>query len=277
MILYNDYGDDMKKIRTVIIIFLIIFLARGIYLKENNSNEVNLKNDENFERSDDLSSGIKVIKDRARDNKDYAYIYENINKLPDDLVKLAAKREEALGFILGYLKGDKSLAKKSEEFDVNNPVKFYLQYDKRWGYSKYAGGLIATRGCMPTTLSMALSGCGIDKSPKEIAKYAEKNGYVDDGMSSWNLVCDYLNAQGVNVHGIMKSEITKELGKGNYVILSLGPGYFTDKGHILLACGLDDRGRLILNDPNSVYNSINRWNYEKIKKQIKGAWAISKE
>ncbi|OLR64740.1 C39 family peptidase [Peptoniphilus porci] len=218
-----------------------------------------------------------MIKDKAKDNKDYEYIYENIDKLPDDLVKLASKREEAQSFIIGYLKDDKSLAKKSEEFGVDNPVKFYLQYDERWGYYKYAGGIIGTRGCMPTTLSMVLSGCGIDKSPKEIAKYAEENGYVDSGMSSWSLVCDYLKDQGVNVYGIMKSEILKELEKGNYVILSLGPGYFTDKGHILLACGLDDAGRMILNDPNSVYNSINKWNYEKIKKQIKGAWAVSKE
>ena len=130
---------------------------------------------------------------------------------------------------------------------------------------------------MPTTLSMTLSGCGIDRSPKEIAEFAEKSGYVESGMSSWNLVEDYLSKEGINVHGIMKSEIISELENGNYVILSFGPGYFTDSGHIALASGLDDEGRIILNDPNSIYNSKNRWRYDRIKKQIKAAWAVNKD
>lgn len=278
MILYNDCGDIMKKIRTAIIIFLLIFLARGYFNnRENISREVTLKDSENFVRREDLSDKIEIIKEKAKDDKNYAYVYENIDKLPDLMVKLAAKREESLGFIIGYLKDDKSIAMKSEDCGVDNPVKFYLQYDPRWGYVKYAGGIIGTRGCMPTTLSMTLSGCGIDRSPKEIAEFAEKSGYVESGMSSWNLVENYLSKEGINVHGIMKSEIISELENGNYVILSFGPGYFTDSGHIALASGLDDEGRIILNDPNSIYNSKNRWRYDRIKKQIKAAWAVNKD
>lgn len=56
-----------------------------------------------------------------------------------------------------------------------------------------------------------------------------------------------------------------EMEKGSYVILSFGLGYFTDSGHIALACGFDDKNRIILNDPNSVYNSKNRWKYDRIK------------
>ena len=268
---------SMKKIKRAIIIFLIIFLARGFFNgRENILSEVNLKGNENFIREEDLSDKIEIIRQKAKDDEGYAYVYENINSLPDHMIKLTAKREEALGFVLGYLKDDKSLAKKSESFGVDNPVKFYLQFDPRWGYEKYAGGVIGTRGCMPTTLSMVLSGCGINRSPKEIAKYAEKNGFVESGMSSWNLVEDYLKKEGVSVHGIMKSEIMSELEKGNFVILSFVPGIFTDTGHIALASGLDNKGRIILNDPNSVYNSKNRWQYEKIKKEIKAAWAVNK-
>lgn len=267
----------MKKIRLAVIIFLIIFLARGFSIHRNRiSSEISLKDSENFTRGEDLSDKIKIIKEKAKKDEGYEFVYENIDKLPDKMIKLAAKREEALGFILGYLKDDKSLAKKSESFAVNNPVKFYLQFDPRWGYEKYAGGLIGTRGCMPTTLSMALSGCGINRSPKEIAKFAEKNAYVEAGMSSWNLIEDYLTKEGLGVRGIMKSEMMSELEKGNLVILSFKPGIFTDTGHIALACGLDNEGRIILNDPNSVYNSKNRWQYDKIKKEIKAAWAVEK-
>ena len=62
-----------------------------------------------------------------------------------------------------------------------------------------------------------------------------------------------------------------EVGKGARVYR-----IFTDTGHIALACGLDSEGRIILNDPNSVYNSKNRWQYDKIKKEIKAAWAVEK-
>ena len=267
----------MKKIRLAVIIFLIIFLARGfINGRKNILSQINLKNSENFIRGEDLSDKIKIIKEKAKKDEGYEFVYENIDNLPDNMIKLAAKREEALGFVLGYLKKDKSLAKKSESFDVNNPVKFYLQFDPRWGYEKYAGELIGTNACMPTTLSMTLSGYGINKSPKEIAQFAEKNGYVEAGMSSWNLIEDYLIKEGLGVRGIMKSEMMSELEKGNLVILYFKPGIFTDTGHIALACGLDNEGRIILNDPNSVYNSKNRWQYDKIKKEIKAAWAVEK-
>lgn len=103
----------MKKIRFAVIIFLIIFLVRGFSIHRNRiSSEISLKDSENFTRGEDLSDKIKIIKEKAKKDEGYEFVYENIDKLPDKMIKLAAKREEALGFILGYLKDDKSLAKK---------------------------------------------------------------------------------------------------------------------------------------------------------------------
>lgn len=84
----------MKKIRFAVIIFLIIFLARGFFSHRNRiSSEINLKDSENFTRVEDLSDKIEIIKEKAKKDEGYKFVYENIDKLPDSMIKLAAKRE----------------------------------------------------------------------------------------------------------------------------------------------------------------------------------------
>lgn len=45
---------------------------------------------------------------------------------------------------------------------------------------------------------------------------------------------------------------------------------------MVLVCGVDEEGKLIINDPNSVDNSIQHWELEKITSQIRNIWLFEK-
>lgn len=95
----------MKKIRFAVIIFLIIFLVRGFSIHRNRiSSEISLKDSENFTRGEDLSDKIKIIKEKAKKDEGYEFVYENIDKLPDKMIKLAAKKGRGTGFYTWILK-----------------------------------------------------------------------------------------------------------------------------------------------------------------------------
>ena len=58
------------------------------------------------------------------------------------------------------------------------------------------------------------------------------------------------------------------------MVLSLGPGDFTENGHYVVCVGLE--GDMIrVNDPFSRANSEKLWSYEQLEGQIRNLWAIS--
>ena len=52
---------------------------------------------------------------------------------------------------------------------------------------------------------------------------------------------------------------------------------YTKEGHFIVIRGIDSKGRLIINDPNSIANSNKRWNLARVVKQIKAAWSYSQD
>ena len=61
------------------------------------------------------------------------------------------------------------------------------------------------------------------------------------------------------------------------MICSMSPGDFTTEGHFIVIRGIDSKGRLIINDPNSIANSKRRWRIARVVKQIKSAWSYSQD
>ena len=151
-----------------------------------------------------------------------------------------------------------------------------MQWDERWGYSKYGDNVMGLTGCGPTCLSMVCSYLLEDTKydPLYMAKFAEENGYYVSGSgSAWTLISKGGKKLGLDVIEIPLDEnrIRRNLEVGNPIICIMGPGDFTTTGHFIVMTEYVD-GKIRINDPNSRERSEMLWDYEDIKGQIKNLW-----
>ena len=205
-------------------------------------------------------------------------IYENYSQYPKDLLSALANNPEMSDFVAGYSEGKKNSkgALTTAEKEQDHPL--FLQWDPRWGYRSYGGGsCIGLAGCGPTCLSMALFYLTRDDklTPDKIADYSMENGYYVEGTgTAWALMEDVPKQYGIRVTqlGADENNIKAILDSGGVVICSVGRGEFTTSGHYILIYGYDSEG-LMINDPNCVARSNQRWIFSEIRWQIKNIWA----
>ena len=196
---------------------------------------------------------------------------------PKSLIELLERNPETEEFVLGYplrQEGEANLSGVDRQ-----TVPLFLQWDPRWGYEKYGSDFLAVTGCGPTCLAMAgyyLTG-SLNMNPRDLAKFAEENGYYAKGYgSSWTLISEGSARLGLKATELplVKKKMTDALEAGHPVILALGAGDFTTTGHYIVLTGLQD-GQFTVNDPNSVLNSEKLWSYEQLEDQIRNIWEIS--
>ena len=197
---------------------------------------------------------------------------------PKELIALLETSPEARCFVLDYPVRQETAVDLSG-YD-RETVPLFLQWDKMWGYETYGSSYLAATGCGPTCLAMVgyyLTG-EASMNPLSVAEFAEKNGYYARGYgSSWTLISEGAGKLGLTATELplVKKKITNALEAGNPVILSLGKGDFTSKGHYIVLTGVTEEGFRV-NDPNSVENSKKPWTYEQLEKQIRNIWEISR-
>ena len=198
--------------------------------------------------------------------------------LPDSLRQLYVINEEAREFVLNYSEKKGKHAKIDLRNEVTKgKIPALLQWDERWGYEKYGEGLMAVNACGPTTLSMVYMGLSGDTSlhPLAMAQLAEEKGfYVEGSGSSWNIMKDLARSIGLDSRsGICDAaHIEEQLRQGHPVVCIMGPGDFTLHGHFIVLTGLDEDGKVILNDSNSRKKSERTWDIDTIVKQTKNLW-----
>lgn len=165
-----------------------------------------------------------------------------------------------------------------EELETEYPL--FIQFDRRWGYSAYGDSILALCGCAPTALSMVVVGLTGDEkaTPNAIADYCmEKNLYVVNSGTSWTLFTDY--AQHFGVSGqympVSKQGMINALDAGHRIILSVGPGDFTDNGHFIVIVGYKN-GKFVVRDPGSEERSHMLWSFERLMPQIKNMWEFER-
>ena len=196
---------------------------------------------------------------------------------PGELLELLEKNPEAEEFVLNYpLKKDMSFDIDLTEYETCDTVPLFLQWDERWGYTRYGSNVMGLTGCGPTCLSMVCMYLLKDASytPRYIAEFAEENNYYVEGSgSAWTLISKGGETLGLDVVEISLDEnrMMKNLELGNPIICILGPGDFTTTGHFIVLTGCKD-GKFVVNDPNSRINSERLWSFEEIKGQIKNLW-----
>ncbi|WP_239471100.1 C39 family peptidase [Olsenella uli] len=157
-------------------------------------------------------------------------------------------------------------------------VPYLYQTDPAWSQEPYAGGTVEKNGCGPTCLSMAyvaLTG-RTDLDPAQMAAFAERGGYVQDGMSTWTLM-----SEGAEQLGLSSEELPADadvvraaLSAGKVVICSVRPGDFTSAGHFIVLAGLTEDGEVEVRDPNSAARS-HAWDPDRVLGQCANLWALS--
>lgn len=159
-------------------------------------------------------------------------------------------------------------------------VPVLYQTDSEWASSSYAEDTLGESGCGPTCLSMvyvALTG-KTDKDPAKMCEYSEREGFVVDGMTSWDLMTTGAEELGLESEVLPADSdaILNRLHAGHPVIASVGPGTFTTTGHFIVLSGIDADGHVIVHDPNSFERTNKTWDLEEILPQFRNIWSFSR-
>ncbi len=196
---------------------------------------------------------------------------------PEELVELGEKNPEAEDFVRNYpLNKDKpQVIDLSGELDGGG-VPLLFQWDQRWGYAPYSGGLLGVTGCGPLCLSMVSLYLLQDASytPQYMAQFSTENGYsVEGNGSAWTLFSEGGPKLGLDVVELPLDEerIIRNLEAGNPIVCVMGPGDFTTTGHYIVMSGYEE-GKIRVNDPNSKSRSETLWPYAQIQDQIRNLW-----
>lgn len=210
------------------------------------------------------------------------YIKNQASGVPSEITDFVKKYPEAESFAQNY----------NQYKDYNEPISIdkemqtdgiplFIQWDKRWGYRDYGKNYIGIAGCGPTCLSMVYCGLTRDTTynPYEMAKFSNNNGYYTYGEgTSWNLMTEGASTLGIHseVGTISSSYILENLSETTPMICSMKPGDFTYSGHFIVLQGIDEDGKIIVNDPNSPEKSSYGWSVDDLIPQIKAIWKFSK-
>ena len=158
-------------------------------------------------------------------------------------------------------------------------VPLILQKDPQWATVKYADGVIGTHGCGPVCLSMAYVYLTGDTSMDPIAMcaFSEENGYVEAGVTGWRLMDEGAWQLGLTVHPVLTevSGLRQALESGQILIQDCDPGDFTEHGHFILICGIDENDQLTIRDPNSWRNTQQTWDAQRVLDQHRNIWGFT--
>ena len=140
--------------------------------------------------------------------------------------------------------------------------------------------MIGLSGCGPTSLAMVIRHFDSDSTvnPYDVAKYSQDNGYVSaDNFTSWKLFETGLSKYGLESQDVIpvEAKMKKALDDNKILIVSVKPGTFTERGHIIVIKGYNKNGDFLINDPNSIVNTNKTWSFDELKSEIRKIWGVS--
>lgn len=216
----------------------------------------------------------------AHTQKEWDWVKQNPDCFPENEVTYAQGNKELIHFMYAY---------GMDEYETGHPISYtsqekneaiptLYQWDERWGFDTYGSSVIGFTGCAPTSLAMVLTGLtgNYDINPRDIASYAQKNGYYVSGFGTkWDVMPAVAARYGVTCTSLSIDEarIRSELEAGHPLICNMGPGHFTNNGHFIVIYG-EKENMLLIHDPNSVKNSKKEWAYADISSEIRAVWSF---
>ncbi len=156
---------------------------------------------------------------------------------------------------------------------------YLYQIDEEWAEAPYGEDNVRLSGCGPTCMSMVYVWATgkRDMDPAKMAQFAEREGYLDQGMTSWLFMSEGAQRLGLTSRELPADEaaIMNTLAAGSPIIVSVAPGDFTQFGHLMVISSANDDGTVNLHDPNSPENSRKSWSLQQILRQTRNLWAFS--
>lgn len=226
------------------------------------------------------SDTLSQLKALAKENSEIETIVQNADTYPESLLKLLVGNQETLSFVQNYPNRNSDVKSSGlTQDDLTGEIPLFLQWDKRWGYNEYGNDMLAITGCGPTSLSMVIVGLTGDLSadPGAVAAFSQSHGFWVDGKGTdWGLMTSGAEAYGLKATEVplWENSIIKQLQAGHPVICAMGPGVFTTTGHFIVIYGYEN-GEFLINDPNSLARSEQRWTYSSFESQVSILWAYS--
>lgn len=264
-----------SPLRQVALLLIVVICVLGVIANCRHRDHVD-------ESTHDLpKSDVKTEQGDSGEMTKEAYIDAHSEQYPQSLLELLERNPETVDFVYDYPEA----GNRTPEIDLSGEVTqgtvpLFLQWDERWGYQEYGSDMLAVTGCGPTCLSMVYSGLtgNTDKSPLEMARFSEEQGYYSDGVgTAWTLMSQGAVQLGLNAQELPLTAqlITEQLNEGHPIICTMGPGDFTDSGHYIVLRAVNADGSIALNDPNSPKNSEISWDLEQLMEQMDNLWAYS--
>lgn len=137
---------------------------------------------------------------------------------------------------------------------------FVSQFDPRYQQYKVSGQNFGAKGCGPAVATMAARALGKNMSVSDAVN--DSNGYQTDNGVTLDYFQNALGSKGINtryIAGGSSNDLYNSIANGDKVVLlgrdpqntSKDNSPFGPNNHYVLATGLDKRGNVIVNDPES--------------------------
>ena len=206
-------------------------------------------------------------------------LFLRIYQAPSSIRNFVVEYPEAREFVTDYHRyKDNTLSTNVSGEVRKGTIPTFIQWDPRWAYRLYGTDYFGITGCGPTSLSMVV--CGLTGQtrydPYTVGEWAMQHDYYLNGVGTkWDMMETGAEELGLKVTplGDEIDRMVSALEEGQCVIASVGPGDFTVEGHFIVLTGIDNDGRIHLNDPNSRSNSGKAWKVSKLRTQIVSMWA----
>ena len=281
---FKSNGEELIDQENMNIISDINELAINTFIKRDKSTAVKniddaIKNENiNFTpkaKSDVKEEIIKNVEKQAASDPKAKWVYDNYYNISNVEAYLTGNDTDTIEFVYNMNNGETDFkSTPGESIKLNRKTPYYIQWDNRWAYLDLGERNIGISGCGPTSVSMVLSRLKNDPNitPDKVAKDAKS--YMTSEGISWNFFSKEAEKYNYAVKDINldENEMKKALKSGP-LIVSVKKGYFTLFGHIFVIDSYKD-GKFLINDPNSVKNTMRPWTYDEIKDQIVHIWQI---
>lgn len=281
---FGKNNDGLVDQENINIVSDINELAINTFLKSNNNSITDMIVDEENNLNENSTPKVKsdVKEDIIKNVEKYAandpkaqWVYNNFFNITNVEAYLTGNDPDTIEFVYNMNHNITDFPKTpGESIKLERKTPYYIQWDNRWAYDALGSRNIGISGCGPTSTAMVLSRLKNDPSitPDKISRDA-KNYMSNEGVS-WLFFPDEAKKYNLSSKDIAvnEKEMIDALKKGP-LIVSVNRGYFTLFGHIFVIDSYKD-GKFLVNDPNSVKNSMRPWSFDEISNQIAHIWQI---
>lgn len=175
-----------------------------------------------------------------------------------------------------YRKNDSRVsgAAVSLHLTLEPSFQYYSQVDPLWKDYLYGGrDPMGKYGCGPTVLAMLVSNLtDTPATPVEMADWAAAHGYWSPGGGSrHSLISEGAAAFGLKVESLSlrsPEALKMPLYYNKLIVLLMGPGHFTQKGHFIILTGVARDGSIMVADPFNALNNTEGWPAELLLKEL---------